>query len=98
MKISPKQAFNCLPKKDKISVYLQAPTTYTELLWSASKVKEAFLYANKIKINNGVERLQGHGIEVSASDGNNRYEMLFVEHDEEKLKQLEKELTPNNAR
>lgn len=90
--ITTKQAFNCLPKKDKISVYMQGFKTYQELFWGANDIKVAFSNANKIKINTGIERMQGHGIEVVASDTNRRYEMLFVEHDEEKLLKLQKEL------
>ena len=60
----------------------------------ANDIKVAFSNANKIKINTDIERMQGHGIEVVASETNRRYEMLFVEHDEEKLLKLQKELNP----
>ena len=92
--ITTKQAFSRLPKKDKISVYMQGFKTYQELFWGANDIKVAFSNANKIKINTGIERMHGHGIEVVASDTNRRYEMLFVEHDEEKLLKLQKELNP----
>lgn len=92
--ITTKQAVNCLPKKDKISVYMQGFKNYQELFWGANDIKVAFSNANKIKINTDIERMQGHGIEVVASDTNRRYEMLFVEHDEEKLLKLQKELNP----
>lgn len=92
--ITTKQAMNCLPKKDKISVYLQGFKAYQELFWGANDIKVAFSNANKIKINTGIERMQGHGIEVVASETNRRYEMLFIEHDEEKLLKLQKELNP----
>ena len=88
------QAMKCLPKKDKISVMVQGYKTYQELFWGANDIKVAFSNANKIKINTDIERMQGHGIEVVASDTNRRYEMLFVEHDEEKLLKLQKELNP----
>lgn len=94
--ITTKQAVNCLPKKDKISVYMQGFKNYQELFWSANDIKVAFSNANKIKINMGLERMQGHGIEVVASETNRRYEMLFIEHDEEKLLKLQKELNPSD--
>lgn len=92
--ITTKQAFNCLPKKDKISVYMQGFKTYQELFWGANDIKVAFSNSHRIRISTGVDRMHGHGIEVVASDTNRRYEMLFVEHDEEKLLKLQKELNP----
>ena len=94
LQLTTHQAMKCLPKKDKISVYMQGFKTYQELFWGANDIKVAFSNANKIKINTDIERMQGHGIEVVASDTNCRYEMLFVEHDEEKLLKLQKELNP----
>ena len=91
------QAMKCLPKKDKISVMVQGYNTYQEFLWGANDIKVAFSNSHRIRINTGVDRMHGHGIEVVASDTNRRYDMLFIEHDEQRLNDIEQKLGAENG-
>lgn len=91
------QAMKCLPKKDKISVMVQGYNTYQEFLWGANDIKVAFSNSHRIRINTGVDRMHGHGIEVVASDKNRRYDMLFIEHDEQRLNDIEQKLGAENG-
>ena len=91
------QAMKCLPKKDKISVMVQGYNTYQEFLWGANDIKVAFSNSYIIRISTGVDRRHGHGIEVVASDTNRRYDMLFIEHDEQRLNYIEQKLGAENG-
>ena len=91
------QAMKCLPKKDKISVMVQGSNTYQEFLWGANDIKVAFSNSHSIRISTGVDRMHGHGIEVVASDTNRRYDMLFIEHDEQRLNDIEQKLGAENG-
>ena len=91
------QAMKCLPKKDKISVMVQGYNTYQEFLWGANDIKVAFSNSHRIRINTGVDRMHGHGIEVVASNTNRRYDMLFIEHDEQRLNDIEQKLGAENG-
>lgn len=91
------QAMKCLPKKDKISVMVQGYNTYQEFLWGANDIKVAFSNSHRIRISTGVDRMHGHGIEVVASDTNRRYDMLFIEHDEQRLNDIEQKLGAENG-
>lgn len=95
--IKPKQALACVAKKDKVSVQVQTKRIFKQELWDKSRFKQIFKNAEKIKINTGLERSHGHGIEVLAPDGEVNYDYLFVEHDEEALARLEKALGGENA-
>ena len=91
------QAMKCLPKKDKISVMVQGYNTYQEFLWGANDIKVAFSNSHRIRISTGVDRMHGHGIEVVASNTNRRYDMLFIEHDEQRLNDIEQKLGAENG-
>ena len=91
------QAMKCLPKKDKISVMVQGYNTYQEFLWGANDIKVAFSNSHRTRISTGVDRMHGHGIEVVASDTNRRYDMLFIEHDEQRLNDIEQKLGAENG-
>ena len=91
------QAMKCLPKKDKISVMVQGYNTYQEFLWGANDIKVAFSNSHRRRISTGVDRMHGHGIEVVASDTNRRYDMLFIEHDEQRLNDIEQKLGAENG-
>lgn len=90
--IKPKQALACVAKKDKVKVQVQTKRIFKQELWDKSRFKQIFKNAEKIKINSGLERFHGYGIEVLAPDGEVNYDYLFVEHDEEALSRLEKAL------
>ena len=92
LQLTTHQAMKCLPKKEKISVMVQGYNTYQEFLWGANDIKVAFSNSHRIRINTGVDRMHGHGIEVVASDTNRRYDMLFIEHDEQRLNDIEQKL------
>ena len=97
LQLTTHQAMKCLPKKDKISVMVQGYNTYQEFLWGANDIKVAFSNSHRIRISTGVDRMHGHGIEVVASDTNRRYDMLFVEHDEQRLNDIEQKLGAENG-
>lgn len=97
LQLTTHQAMKCLPKKDKISVMVQGYNTYQEFLWGANDIKVAFSNSHRIRINTGVDRMHGHGIEVVASDTNRRYDMLFIEHDEQRLNDIEQKLGAENG-
>lgn len=97
LQLTTHQAMKCLPKKDKISVMVQGYNTYQEFLWGANDIKVAFSNSHRIRISTGVDRMHGHGIEVVASDTNRRYDMLFIEHDEQRLNDIEQKLETENG-
>lgn len=97
LQLTTHQAMKCLPKKDKISVMVQGYNTYQEFLWGANDIKIAFSNSHRIRISMGVDRMHGHGIEVVASDTNRRYDMLFIEHDEQRLNDIEQKLGVENG-
>lgn len=97
LQLTTHQAIKCLPKKDKISVMVQGYNTYQEFLWGANDIKVAFSNSHRIRISTGVDRMHGHGIEVVASDTNRRYDMLFIEHDEQRLNDIEQNLEAENG-
>lgn len=97
LQLTTHQAMKCLPKKDKISVMVQGYNTYQEFLWGANDIKIAFSNSHRIRISTGVDRMHGHGIEVVASDTNRRYDMLFIEHDEQRLNDIEQKLGAENG-
>ena len=97
LQLTTHQAMKCLPKKDKISVMVQGYNTYQEFLWGANDIKVAFANSHRIRISTGVDRMHGHGIEVVASDTNRRYDMLFIEHDEQRLNDIEQKLGAENG-
>lgn len=97
LQLTTHQAMKCLPKKDKISVMVQGYNTYQEFLWGANDIKVAFSNSHRIRISTGVDRMHGHGIEVVASDTNRRYDMLFIEHDEQRLNDIEQKLEAENG-
>lgn len=97
LQLTTHQAMKCLPKKDKISVMVQGYNTYQEFLWGANDIKVAFSNSHRIRISTGVDRMHGHGIEVVASDKNRRYDMLFIEHDEQRLNDIEQKLGAENG-
>lgn len=97
LQLTTHQAMKCLPKKDKISVMVQGYNTYQEFLWGANDIKVAFSNSHRIRISTGVDRMHGHGIEVVASDTNRRYDMLFIEHDEQRLNDIEQKLGVENG-
>ena len=97
LQLTTHQAMKCLPKKEKISVMVQGYNTYQEFLWGANDIKVAFSNSHRIRINTGVDRMHGHGIEVVASDTNRRYDMLFIEHDEQRLNDIEQKLGAENG-
>lgn len=97
LQLTTHQAMKCLPKKDKISVMVQGYNTYQEFLWGANDIKVAFSNSHRIRISTGVDRMHGHGIEVVASDTNRRYDMLFIEHDEQRLNDIEQKLGTENG-
>lgn len=97
LQLTTHQAMKCLPKKDKISVMVQGYNTYQEFLWGANDIKVAFSNSHRIRISTGVDRMHGHGIEVVASDTNRRYDMLFIEHDEQRLNDIEQKLGAENG-
>ena len=97
LQLTTHQAMKCLPKKDKISVMVQGYNTYQEFLWGANDIKVAFSNSHRIRISAGVDRMHGHGIEVVASDTNRRYDMLFIEHDEQRLNDIEQKLGAENG-
>ena len=97
LQLTTHQAMKCLPKKDTISVMVQGYNTYQEFLWGANDIKVAFSNSHRIRISTGVDRMHGHGIEVVASDTNRRYDMLFIEHDEQRLNDIEQKLGAENG-
>lgn len=97
LQLTTHQVMKCLPKKDKISVMVQGYNTYQEFLWGANDIKVAFSNSHRIRISTGVDRMHGHGIEVVASDTNRRYDMLFIEHDEQRLNDIEQKLGAENG-
>ena len=97
LQLTTHQAMKCLPKKDKISVMVQGYNTYQEFLWGANDIKVAFSNSHRIRISTGIDRMHGHGIEVVASDTNRRYDMLFIEHDEQRLNDIEQKLGAENG-
>ena len=97
LQLTTHQAMKCLPKKDKISVMVQGYNTYQEFLWGANDIKVAFSNSHRIRISTGVDRMHGHGIEDVASDTNRRYDMLFIEHDEQRLNDIEQKLGAENG-
>lgn len=97
LQLTTHQAMKCLPKKDKISVMVQGYNTYQEFLWGANDIKVAFSNSHRIRISTGVDRMHGHGIEVVASNTNRRYDMLFIEHDEQRLNDIEQKLGAENG-
>lgn len=97
LQLTTHQAMKCLPKKDKISVMVQGFNTYQEFLWGANDIKQAFSNSHRIRISTGVDRMHGHGIEVVASDTNRRYDMLFIEHDEQRLNCVEQKVLAENG-
>lgn len=97
LQLTTHQAMKCLPKKEKISVMVQGYNTYQEFLWGANDIKVAFSNSHRIRISTGVDRMHGHGIEVVASDTNRRYDMLFIEHDEQRLNDIEQKLGAENG-
>lgn len=97
LQLTTHQAMKCLPKKDKISVMVQGYNTYQEFLWGANDIKVAFSNSHRIRISTGVDRMHGHGIEVVASDTNRRYDMLFIEHDGQRLNDIEQKLGAENG-
>lgn len=97
LQLTTHQAMKCLPKKDKISVMVQGYNTYQEFLWGANDIKVAFSNSHRIRISTGVDRMHGHGIEVVASDTNRRYDMLFIEHDKQRLNDIEQKLGAENG-
>lgn len=97
LQLTTHQAMKCLPNKEKISVMVQGYNTYQEFLWGANDIKVAFSNSHRIRISTGVDRMHGHGIEVVASDTNRRYDMLFIEHDEQLLNDIEQKLEAENG-
>lgn len=93
--ITTKQAMSCLVDGEPVNVAVQTKHTYIVEPWDRNKVKQALQVANRICINDGIERLFGFGIVASASE-NAKYDFFFLPTNNDQLLLIEQEQGADN--
>ena len=87
--ITQEEAMSVLPEGEDIHTFINSGGMLIGADWSRQNVEERLRNSVKIEIAGGVARNMGHGIVSYLQNAKYQGDLLFISHDEDRLKALE---------